>query len=154
VINLNPIFVSDSQLFKVAVYDADGVTLVTPVSCTCSVWNADTNVAVITDQAGTAGSGYAQYNWAGIAAAGNYEAVLTVIIGAGVIKSEHFRVAVGAKPPAFTNDLGSDIGRVRFELDDTVEGMGPRPDDRNLRDAEIQMLLDREGSVMRAVAAA
>lgn len=153
-VNLDPIAINDSQLFKVKTYDTDGVTEVTPTSCVCSVWEADTNTVVINGAAGTVGAGYAQYNWAGTATAGNYEATLTVTISAGVIKSEHFRVVVGAKPPTFTNDPDTDLGKVRLELGDDVDGEGVRPDGSNLTDAQLQVWLDREESVMRATAAA
>lgn len=151
--NLDPILVSDSQLFRVAVYDTDGVTAVTPTSCACSVFDSD-GTAVISAQAGTTGAGYAQYNWAGTATAGEYVATLTVVIPGSVTKSEDFHVTVRARPPAFTTDMSTDIGRVRFELGDDVEGDGVRPDSKNLTDVQIQALLDREGSAMRAVAAA
>lgn len=110
---LDPISVSDSQLFRVDVFDIDGVTKLTPQSCVCSVFNQDTNAAIVTDQAGTIGAGFAQYNWAGIATAGRYEAVLTVTISTGVIKSEHFIIDVRAKPPVITVLPSSIIGRVR-----------------------------------------
>jgi hypothetical protein len=54
----------------------------------------------------------------------------------------------------FTYSLTTDLGKVRFELDDTVLNKGVRPDGSNLSDEEITMLLTREGSVMGAVAAA
>lgn len=97
---LSEIFVSDSQLFKTSVYDVDGVTAVTPSACVCTVWNKDTGTAVITNATGTVGDGYAQYNWSGSSTAGNYEAILTVTISAGVVKSENFFISVLAKPTA------------------------------------------------------
>jgi len=151
---LDPIFASDSQLFKVSVYDVDGVTALTPTSCACVVYNADTDAVVQASAAGTVGAGYAQYNWAGTATAGNYEAVLSVVISATVTKTEHFRVEVRAKPPEFTTLLTTDIGKVRLELGDRVEGAGVKPDGANLTDEEIQVWIDREGSVMTAAAAA
>lgn len=151
--NLLPHSTSDSVLFRTAVYDTDGVTLVTPLSCVCSVWDAN-DAAVITAQAGVVGSGYAQYNWAGTATAGTYRAVLTVTIAAGVVQSEEYFVSLNSKPPSFTTDPDTEIGEVRMELGDDVQGDGVRPDGSNLTDAQIQVLLDREGSVMRAVAAA
>lgn len=151
---LDPIFASDSQLFKVSVYDVDGVTALTPTSCACVVYNADTDAVVQASAAGTVGAGYAQYNWAGTATAGNYEAVLTVVISATVTKTEHFRVEVRAKPPEFTTLLTTDIGQVRLELGDRTEGAGVKPDGSNFADEEIQVWLDREGDVMPAVAAA
>lgn len=152
---LDPIFAGDSQLFKVSVYAEDGVTPATPLSATCRAWNADTDAEVLAEAAGQVGVGYAQYNWAGTATAGNYEAVLTVTISAGVIKTEHFRVSVRAKPPEFTADSATPIGQVRAWLGDDVEGQGVRPDGSNLPDAVITLLLTAEGAaVMRAVAAA
>lgn len=152
-IQLDPHHTGDSVLFRVKVYDVDGVTLATPASCTCTVWN-EAGTAQVTDQAGTTGSGYAQYNWAGTATAGNYRAVLTVTLSAGVIQSEEFYVAVEAEPPAFTTDLDDDIGQLRLELGDDVSGSGVKPDGSNFTDAQLQAFLDREGSVMRALAAA
>ncbi len=97
---LSEIFVSDSQLFKTSVYDVDGVTAVTPTSCVCTIWNKDTGTAIVTNAAGTVGEGYAQYNWSGSSTAGNYEAILTVSISTGVVKSESFLLSVLAKPSA------------------------------------------------------
>ena len=55
---------------------------------------------------------------------------------------------------AFTylDDLSTDRAQVRFYLQDTVENSGPRPDDDNFSDDEIDGLLSIEGSVARAVA--
>ena len=102
---LEEIFINDSQLFRTSVYDTDGMTLLTPTSCVCSVWNRDTGVNIVNGAAGTVGSGYAQYNWSGSATAGNFEAVLTVTISSGVIKSENFLVTVLAKPPSSAHIL-------------------------------------------------
>lgn len=55
---------------------------------------------------------------------------------------------------AFTYDPTTDIGKVRFELGDDTLNQGVKPDGTNLSNEEIQVLLDREGSVMRAVAGA
>ncbi len=54
----------------------------------------------------------------------------------------------------FTYNLADDLGQMRFELGDTNETAGVRADGSNLSDAELQFLLDREGSVSAAVAAA
>lgn len=157
-VTLPPIFASNSQLFRVYVYEADGVTpmATAPTSATCSVWDADTDTNIINEGAGATGTensrGYAQYNWAGIATAGNYEAVLTVVVSAGVTKSFHFRVEVKSKPPTFTIDLDTDIGEVRNELGDDYEGSGVLPSARNFTDVQIQAALTAEGSAMRAVA--
>lgn len=151
--NLDPHSINDSVLFRVSTYDTDGVTLITASSCVCSVWS-DADTAIITAQAGTVAAGYAQYNWSGTSTAGRYRGVLTVTLSAGVIQSEEFYVTIAAKPPAYTTDPDTEIGEVRMELGDDVQGDGVRPDGSNLTDAQIQVLLDREGSVMRAVAAA
>jgi hypothetical protein len=57
---------------------------------------------------------------------------------------------------SFTYDLATDIGQLRLELGDTssVSGEGVKPDGGYLTDEELQVLLDREGEAMRAVAAA
>lgn len=145
--------VNDSVLFKVATYAADGTTLVTPTSATCSVF-AEDGTAIVTNGTGAVGAGYAQYNWAGTATAGRYSAVLNVTLSAGVIQSETFEVLVLAEPTLFTTDLETDIGQMRMELGDDENGAGVRPNGKNLTDAQLQVLLDREGTVMRAVAAA
>lgn len=56
---------------------------------------------------------------------------------------------------AFTyiGDLSTDIDKVRFYIQDTVSGSGPKPGDGNFTDAEITGLVDVEGSWQRAVAA-
>lgn len=54
----------------------------------------------------------------------------------------------------FTYDTATDIGQVRLELGDEVSGNGVKPTGANLTDEELQVWLTREGSVMRAVAAA
>lgn len=52
---------------------------------------------------------------------------------------------------AFTYDLSTDIGKVRFEISDTVEavgasaGVGAKPDGTNFSDEEISSLLETEG---------
>jgi hypothetical protein len=55
---------------------------------------------------------------------------------------------------SYTYDLDTDVGLVRLELDDTTQGAGVKPDGSNFSDEELQVLLDREESVMRAAAAA
>lgn len=112
-IDLDPIYINNSQLFYTEVYDIDGVTELTPLSCACSVFNQDTDAAIVTDSAGTVGLGFAQFNWSGAATAGRYEAVLTVTISAGVVKSEHFVIEVRSMPPAITLLPSSIIGKVR-----------------------------------------
>ncbi len=133
-IDLDPIYTSNSQLFYTEVYDIDGVTKLTPQSCVCSVFNQDTNAAIVTDQAGTVGLGFAQYNWSGIATAGRYEAILTVTISAGVVKSEHFIIDVRAKPPSITVLPSSIIGRVRRLTGEKFN--------TSYTDAEIQTIIE------------
>jgi len=43
--------------------------------------------------------------------------------------------------PTFTTDLATDIGKVRFAIGDSLEGTGPRPNQRNFSDAEISATL-------------
>lgn len=45
---------------------------------------------------------------------------------------------------AFTYDLTTDRGIVRFNIGDTMENAGPRPDKRNFTDAEIDYLIATE----------
>lgn len=45
---------------------------------------------------------------------------------------------------AFTYDLTTNRGVVRFNIGDTVENAGPRPDKRNFSDAEIDYLIATE----------
>lgn len=52
----------------------------------------------------------------------------------------------------WTNTLSTDIGKVRLELGDDTFAAGVLPDGSNLSDEQVQVFLDREGSVMRAVA--
>lgn len=56
---------------------------------------------------------------------------------------------------AFTylGDLSTDLDKVRFYLQDTVSGSGPKPSDGNFTDAELEALVTTEGSWQRAVAA-
>lgn len=53
---------------------------------------------------------------------------------------------------SFTYDLTTDIGQIRLEIGDTEEGQGVKPDGSNFSDEELQVILDREGGVMAAVA--
>lgn len=145
---LDAIHINDSQLFKAAVYDVDGITPVTPSACVCAIWNADTNAVVLAPTAGTVGAGYAQYNWAGTATPGNYEAELTVTISAGVVKSERFIVTVLGKPVGFTLDPATDIGMVRMIVQDK------NSEQALFSDAEINALLSLNGSDVRLAAAA
>lgn len=54
----------------------------------------------------------------------------------------------------FTYDTATDIGKIRLELGDEISGNGVKPTGANLTDEELQVWLTREGSVMRATAAA
>lgn len=54
---------------------------------------------------------------------------------------------------AFTYDLTTDAGKVRFNLGDTQENAGPRPDKRNFTDAEIDHLLEQESDTVVAATA-
>ena len=54
----------------------------------------------------------------------------------------------------FTYSLSTDTGKVRLEIGDVTSGAGVRPDGSNLQDEELAVWLSREGSVMRAAAAA
>jgi hypothetical protein len=55
---------------------------------------------------------------------------------------------------SFTYNLATDTGKVRLEVGDVTNGAGVRPDGSNLEDEELAVWLTREGSVMRAAAAA
>ncbi len=55
---------------------------------------------------------------------------------------------------SFTYSLTTDTGKVRLEIGDVTSGAGIRPDGSNLQDEEIAVWLTREGSMMRAAAAA
>lgn len=56
---------------------------------------------------------------------------------------------------AFTylGDLSTNLDKVRFYLQDTVSGSGPKPNDGNFTDGELEALVTTEGSWQRAVAA-
>jgi len=145
---LDAIHISDSQLFKTSVYDVDGVTPVTPGSCVCAIWNADTKAEILAAAAGTVGAGYAQYNWSGTATPGNYEAELTVTISTGVIKSERFMITVLGKPVGFTLDETTDIGAIRMIIQDIDIELAM------FSDAAITRLLGLNGNDVRLAAAA
>lgn len=142
----------DSVPFRVSVYAEDGVTPATPSSAAGTVWDeAGTQIAT---GAGAVGAGYAKYNWTSGVTAGNYRAVLTVTISAGVVQSEEFYVTIIDRPPAFTTDPGTDLGWVRMMLGDDVKGVGLYPDGRNISDAQFAALLADEGTKGRTLAAA
>lgn len=52
----------------------------------------------------------------------------------------------------FTTALTTDIGKIRLELGDDTASAGVLPTGANLTDEQLQVILDREGSVMRTVA--
>jgi hypothetical protein len=123
------IYVNDTQLFRVSVYDEGGTTLVTPLSCSCSIWNDATNAEIVDEAAGTVGTGYAQYNWSGSASAGKFKALLTTQISAGVTKSELFYVTVLATPPSLTSLVSPNDVRPLVNT--------------GLTDDELQVVIDR-----------
>jgi len=53
----------------------------------------------------------------------------------------------------YIGDLSTDRDKVRFYLQDTVEASGPKPSEGNFTDAEVDGLINLEGSWQRAVAA-
>lgn len=55
---------------------------------------------------------------------------------------------------AFTYNVSNNTGLMRLELGDTNEGAGIKPNGGNFSDEELGVWLTREGSVMRACAAA
>ena len=57
---------------------------------------------------------------------------------------------------SITTSLTTDLGKLRLELadDNAAAGLGVLPDGGNYTDAQLQVFLDREGSVMGALAAA
>lgn len=149
---LPPYVEGDTVPLRASVYADDGVTLVTPTSCTGTVW--DESGASVATGAGTVALGVAQYNWTSGVTAGNYRAVLAVTIAAGVVQSEEFYVTIIDRPPAFTTDPGTDLGWVRMMLGDDVKGAGLYPDGRNISDAQLAALLADEGTKGRTLAAA
>lgn len=53
----------------------------------------------------------------------------------------------------YDDALSTDLDKVRYYLQDTVEDSGPKPADANFTDNELNGLLTVEGSWQRAVAA-
>lgn len=53
----------------------------------------------------------------------------------------------------YSDDLSTDRDKVRFHLQDTTDGSGPKPGDGNFTDNEIDGLIEVAGSWQRAVAA-
>lgn len=51
----------------------------------------------------------------------------------------------------YNDNLSADRDKVRFQLQDTCEGGGPKPNDGNFTDAEIDGLVSTYGSWTRAV---
>ena len=54
----------------------------------------------------------------------------------------------------YVGDLSTDRDKVRFWVQDTADGSGPKPSDANFTDAEIDGLVSTYGSWQRAVYAA
>lgn len=54
----------------------------------------------------------------------------------------------------YVGDLSTNRDNVRFYIQDTVSGSGPKPSDGNFTDAEIDGLITLEGGWERAVAGA
>lgn len=52
----------------------------------------------------------------------------------------------------FNYNVDTDVGKVRFEIGDTVSGSGILPDGSNFQDEEIDTILTDEGSIGRASA--
>lgn len=53
----------------------------------------------------------------------------------------------------YNGDLATDLDRIRFAIDDTVDGTGIKPNGDNFTDEELEGLLADEGTVGRTVAA-
>jgi len=53
-----------------------------------------------------------------------------------------------------SDPLGTDLGKVRFHIGDTVDSAGPLPSAGNFTDAELNGLLTSAGSVNNTVSAA
>jgi hypothetical protein len=53
----------------------------------------------------------------------------------------------------YDDTLDTDLDKIRFYLQDTVLGSGPKPADGNFTDAELTALITTEGTWQRAVAA-
>lgn len=52
----------------------------------------------------------------------------------------------------YNGDLADDLDEIRFKIQDTVSGSGPKPSGTNFTDEEINGLLTIEGSVERTLA--
>ena len=53
----------------------------------------------------------------------------------------------------YAGDLSTDLDKVRFYIQDTASGGGPKPSSGNFTDAELTGLVSTEGNWQRAVAA-
>jgi len=53
---------------------------------------------------------------------------------------------------SYDDDLATDRDKVRFWLQDTTESQGPKPNNNNFSDAELDALITYEGTWQRAVA--
>lgn len=54
----------------------------------------------------------------------------------------------------YVGDLSTDLDKVRFHIQDTVSGSGPKPSDGNFTDEELGGLITVEGAWQRATAGA
>jgi hypothetical protein len=54
---------------------------------------------------------------------------------------------------SYLDDLDTDRDKVRFWLNDIIQGEGPKPSKGNFSDAELDAIITIEGSWQRAVAA-
>lgn len=54
----------------------------------------------------------------------------------------------------YAGDMSTDLEKVRFYIQDTVSGSGPKPSDGNFTDEELGGLITVEGNWQRAVAGA
>lgn len=53
----------------------------------------------------------------------------------------------------YIGDLSTDLDTVRFHIQDTVDGSGPKPGGKNFEDDELDGLVSLEGTWQKAVAA-
>lgn len=53
----------------------------------------------------------------------------------------------------YNGDLSTNLDKLRFNIQDTVENSGPKPGDANFSDEELGGLITAEGSWQRSVAA-
>lgn len=53
----------------------------------------------------------------------------------------------------YAGTLATDLDKIRFKVQDTTSGSGPKPNGGNFTDEEINGLLTMEGSINRTIAA-